>query len=94
MVIESIYTLFQDGQTPSVEEVAAAVVKGLGLEQEWAVAEYDSCGKLSHVSHRDYQFASVYRTLSALQDQYESENLVIEGSFGLATHLFTAWSKV
>lgn len=92
IVVECIYSLFDD-HTPTPEEVADAIVKGLALEQEWAIAEYDAAGSLSHVFSHDYEFGTVYRTYSSLQKAID-ESFPIKGSVGMVSRLFSRWGKV
>jgi hypothetical protein len=92
IVVECIHSLFND-HTPTPEEVADAVVKGLALEQEWAVAEYDAVGSLSQVLSHDYEFGTVYRAYASLQKAID-ESFPISGSVGMVSRLFSRWSKV
>jgi hypothetical protein len=92
IIVECIYTLFDD-HSPTPEEVADAIVKGLALEQEWAVAEYDADGNLSQVANHDYEFDTVHRTYAFLQKKIDN-GLAIAGSVGMVSRLFTGWGKV
>ena len=92
IVVECIHTLFED-HSPTPEEVADAIVKGLALEQEWAVAEYDVDGNLSQVSSHDYEFDTVHRTYAVLQKKID-DGLTVAGSVGMVSRLFSRWGKV
>jgi hypothetical protein len=92
IIVECIHTLFDD-HFPTPEEVADAIVKGLVLEQEWAVAEYDADGNLSQVSSHDYEFSTVHRTYAFLQKKIDN-GMAIAGSVGMVSRLFAGWTKV
>lgn len=92
IVIECIYTLFQDNQNPTPEQVAEAIVKGLGVEQEWALAEYDARGNLDRITDHDYEFSPVHRAYERVQAAMDRRNF--GGSVGMVSRLFTRWTKV
>lgn len=92
ILVECIQGLFEDRQVPQPEEIADTIIKTLGLEQEWAVAEYDADGGLDRVTYHDWDFDAVYRAYGAIQKAMENKNF--RGSVGIVSRLFTHWSKV
>jgi hypothetical protein len=79
---ETIHSVLTGSRNPSAEEIARRIVNRFGLEQEWAVADYEG-GELSHVHHHDYDFGSVNRGMRSLS-----------GDVGIVTRFFTHWRKV
>lgn len=85
IISETIHSLLVEDSEISPDQLADGIVKSLALEQEWAVAEYDKSGNLSHLRDHDYEFESVHRRFRLSEDV---------AGLGIVTRIFTHWKKV
>lgn len=86
-VIRSL--LEKDDPDTTAETLASGIMESLGVDQEWAIAEYDSLGRLDSVMRPGYEFGHVFQHYRNL-----SESVAVDRSVGIVTRLVTDWSKV
>lgn len=81
--------------TEHAKDVLNEVIKAIGIEVEWAVAEFDSVGRVIQVSHQDWSPEPVERSLEREQQRIrslESNGISFDGSVGLVTRGSSPWT--